>query len=52
MKMSISRDDLARMQFQRHVSECLSIITYLGIYVNYDDVRTIVNKHLDNLVNG
>lgn len=52
MNFNPSRPDLARMNFYRHLNECKSLITFLGSFVDYEDIRMELNTHITNLQNS
>lgn len=46
----ISRADLFEANFNRHLNECKSLITFLGSFTSYEDIRDILNEHIDKLI--
>lgn len=52
MNFKPSRPDLMRMNFHRHLNECKSLITFLGSFVDYEDIRKEINTHITNLQNS
>lgn len=51
MNFKPSRPDLVEANFYRHLNECKSIITFLGSFTSYEDIRLELNKHINNLIN-
>lgn len=52
MNFNPSRLDLAQANYYRHLNECKSIITFLGSFTSYEDIRTEINEHIENLINN
>lgn len=48
----ISRDDLFQANCNRHLNECKSLITFLGSFMTYEDLRDVLNEHIDKLINS
>ena len=45
-----SRPDLFEANFNRHLNECKSIITFLGAFADYDLIREELNNHINLLI--
>ena len=52
MSSNPARPDLMVANFNRHMNECKSIITFLGSFVDYEFVRSEINEHITNLINS
>ena len=52
MNSKPSRPDLKQGNFNRHLNECKSIITFLGSFCDYSLLRDEINKHFDKLISS
>lgn len=50
--ISIDRLDLHEKNMNRHLNEAKQIITFLGSFMSYSEVRKEINDHLNLLQNG